>query len=397
MVILADTFLSAMCVILKVEVNIMKKKIVVLLLCLFCALPAGCGNKDVKSTDIKYDVNDYVTLGDYNDVEVTIGDESEYEVTEDKINEYAGQMISYYCPYVADETKTEVGENDIVNVDYVGKKDGVAFEGGTAQNQIIDVANNSDPTRGTGFIEGFTDGLKGVKVGETVDHNVTFPENYQSTDLAGQEVTFTFTVNAVERPMTVEDMDDAIAKDYFQVDSKKEFMEQVKTILESQAESSRQSDIRTKVIDAVTEKSEVKSLPKGLLEARVEEYIAGFERTYCTDGTSLEDFIKNNGGSTLEEFRKEITENMEENIRQELVFEAIVEKENIQFDEDEYNTYISNLVQNGGFEDEDTVYETYGADKEAGKIYIQKVYLQNKACQGIADKAKVNYGEKENS
>lgn len=392
----------------------MKKKLVLLLLCLICVFPAACG-KDasdssgvegteisegtagVKSTDIKYDVNDYVTLGDYNDVEVTIGEESDYEVTEDKINQYAEQMISYYCPYVADDTKTEVGENDIVDVDYVGKKDGVAFEGGTAENQIIDVANNSDATRGTGYIEGFTEGLKGVKVGETVDHKVTFPENYQSADLAGQEVTFTFTVNAVEKPMTVEDMDDATAKEYFQVDTKDAFMKQVKSVVESQAENTRQSDIRTQVIDVVTEKSEVKSLPEGLLEARVEEYIAGFEKTYCTDGTSLEDYIKNNGGTTLEEFRKEITENMEENIRQELVFEAIVEKEDIQFDENEYNTYISNLVQNGGFKDEDTVYETYGADKEAGKIYIQKVYLQNKACQMIADKAKVNYGEKENS
>ena len=78
----------------------------------------------MKSTDIKYDVNDYVTLGDYKDVEVTIGSESDYEVTEDKINDYAAQMISYYCPYVKDDTKTQVGENDIVDVDYVGKKTG---------------------------------------------------------------------------------------------------------------------------------------------------------------------------------------------------------------------------------------------------------------------------------
>ncbi len=82
----------------------MKKKIVLLLLCMICIVPAGCGKESsdknavegtetageksgMKSTDIKYDVNDYVTLGDYKDVEVTIGSESDYEVTEDKINE----------------------------------------------------------------------------------------------------------------------------------------------------------------------------------------------------------------------------------------------------------------------------------------------------------------------
>ncbi|MCM1256954.1 MAG: FKBP-type peptidyl-prolyl cis-trans isomerase [Roseburia sp.] len=391
----------------------MKKKIMLLLLCLFCAFPAGCGGDSgeksvdgtevskeapgVKSTDIQYDVNDYVTLGDYMDVEVTIGDASEYEVTEDAVKEYAEQLIARYSPYMADDTKTEVGENDIVDVDYVGKKDGVAFDGGTAQNQFIDVANNCDAVQQSGYIEGFTDGLKGAKVGETVDSNVTFPENYGAEELAGQEVTFTFTVNAVVKPTTVEGMDDATAKKYYQVDTKEVFMEQVGTVLKMQLENVKQSAIRTQVIDVVTEKSQVKEFPKGLLEARVEEYMAGFERANCADGTSLEDFVKNNYGSTLEDFRKDVTENMEENIRQELVFEAIVEKEDIQFDEEEYNTYISNLVESGGYGDEDTLYETYGADRESGKIYMQKVYLQNKACQMIADKAKVNYGEKENS
>lgn len=391
----------------------MKKKIVLLLLCMICIVPAGCGKESsdknalegtetageksgVNSTDIKYDVNDYVTLGDYKDVEVTIGSEADYEVTEDKINDYAAQMISYYCPYVKDDTKTQIEENDIVDVDYVGKKDGAAFEGGSAEHQIIDVAKNSDALRGTGYIEGFTDGLKGAKVGETVDCNVTFPENYQSQELAGQEVTFTFTVNSVQKPMTLEDMDDTIAKEYFQEDTKDAFMENVKKVLESQTENTRQSDIRMKVIDAVTEKCEIKELPEGLLDARVEEYIAGFEKTYCTNGTTLEEYVKNSG-STIEDFRKEITENMKDNIRQEMVFEAIAEKENIEFNEDEYNNYVSNLVQNGGFKDVDTVYETYGADKESGEKYIRKVYLQNKACQKIADGAKVNYGEKENS
>ena len=272
----------------------MKKKIVLLLLCMICIVPAGCGKESSdknavegtetageksgkKSTDIKYDVNDYVTLGDYKDVEVTIGSESDYEVTEDKINDYAAQMISYYCPYVKDDTKTQVGENDIVDVDYVGKKDGEAFDGGSAEHQIIDVAKNSDAVRGTGYIEGFTDGLKGAKVGETVDCNVTFPENYQSEELAGQEVTFTFTVNSVQKPMTLDEMDDAAAKEYFETDTKDAFMENVKKVLESQTENTRQSDIRMKVIDAVTEKCEIKELPEGLLDARVEEYIAGFE------------------------------------------------------------------------------------------------------------------------
>lgn len=402
----------------------MKKKAVVLTLCLACALFAGCGDsgsdspksgagteealtegtektgaggsaQGVKSIEIEYDINDYVTLGDYMNMEVTLN-ESDYEVTEEKVTDYAEQMISYYCPYTEDETKTVVGENDIVDVDYVGKKDGEAFEGGTAEHQIIDVANNKSATTGTGFIEGFTSGLAGTKVGDTVDCDVTFPEDYQSEELAGQKTTFTFTVNSVQKPMTLETMDDAAAKKYFEKDTKKAFLEEVNTVLKSQMERQKQSDIRVAIINEATADSEIKGYPQGLLEARVDEYIAGFEKKYCSDGASLEDFITNTYGSTLEAFRQEVTDTMEENVKQEMVFEAIVKKEKIEFDEEGFQSYVASLKTNGGYPDEKALYESYGPDQEAGKAYMQKIYLQQKACQMIVENTKVNYEKKEN-
>jgi len=381
----------------------MKKKIIMsmLLLCLACAT-AGCGDKSdkspagSKSTDIAYNVDDFVTLGDYMDVEVTLNEE-DYQVTDENLSQYAEDMISYFKVYTKDDSKTEVGENDVIDVDYVGKKDGEAFEGGSAQNQIIDVANNYNPVTNSGYIEGFTSGLAGAKVGDVVDCKVTFPEDYQVEDLAGQEVTFTFTINSVQRPAKLEDLNDDLAKMYFQVDTKEEFMKQIKTVLEAQMEMNRQSDIRMEVIDKVTEKCDVKELPQGLLEARVDEYLAGVEKKYCSDGTSMEEYVKNSYGTTLEEYEKNITSTMEENIKQEMVFEAIAKKEDMEFDEEGYKNYISNLVQNGKYDSEDSLYETYGPDKEAGKAYLEKIYLQQKACQKIVENTKVNYKEKENS
>ncbi|HAP03899.1 MAG TPA: peptidylprolyl isomerase, partial [Lachnospiraceae bacterium] len=97
--------------------------------------------------------------------------------------------------FAEDKTQKTVKEDSIVNVDYKGIKDGEAFQNGSASDVTIDVKNNQDASSGTGYIDGFTDGLVGAKVGETVSSKVTFPENYQASDLAGKEVTFEFTVN----------------------------------------------------------------------------------------------------------------------------------------------------------------------------------------------------------
>ena len=94
--------------------------------------------------------------------------------------------------YTADPDKTTVEEGDIVNVDYVGKLDGEAFSGGTAEDQNIDVSNNSSAS-GSGYIDGFTDGLIGASVGDVIDSNVTFPDEYPNNpDLAGKKLYYIY-------------------------------------------------------------------------------------------------------------------------------------------------------------------------------------------------------------
>ena len=77
-------------------------------------------------------------------------------------------------------TSRAVKEGDVADIDFEGKKDGVAFDGGTAQDSYLEIGSDS-------FIDGFEDGLIGKKVGEKVKLNLTFPENYQNTELAGQD------------------------------------------------------------------------------------------------------------------------------------------------------------------------------------------------------------------
>ena len=171
----------------------------------------------------------------------------DYDVDDQKVKDYFKQMFDNYGPfYTADPDKTTVEEGDIVNVDYVGKLDGTAFSGGTAQNQNIDVYQNASAT-GTGYIDGFTDGLKGASVGDVIDCDVTFPDDYGNTDLAGKAVVFTFTVNSIQKEMTIDDVDDAFAKEQFQVDTVDEMYDQIRSYMESSAEYSKQKDTTTAV------------------------------------------------------------------------------------------------------------------------------------------------------
>jgi trigger factor len=267
-----------------------KKKLVVPVL-LASMMLSACGVTKT-SMDIKYNVDDYVTLPkDYKKMAVTVS--GDYEYTDEKLSSYYNQIIAS-APYMKDDSKTEVAQDSIVNVDYVGKKDGKAFEGGTQKGAFIDVAGNKDATTNSGYIEGFTSGLVGAKVGSTVDSKVTFPENYQEKTLAGQEVTFTFTVNYVCKEATIDTIDDTYTKDNLKIDSVAEFKKLAEKQLKSSLESTKKSDVRTALIQKMTKKAKVK-YPSNLVSVRMKEFKTRFRSEYKIEkDQSLEEYVKKN-------------------------------------------------------------------------------------------------------
>ena len=130
------------------------------------------------------DIDEYITLADYQNMKVSA---FKPVVDDAAITEYIDREL-----LVGRIMDRAVEEGDVTDIDFVGKKDGVAFDGGTASGYKLTIGSG-------GFIEGFEDGLIGVMPGETVDLNLTFPDPYQKNpDLAGQEVVFTVTVNGIE-------------------------------------------------------------------------------------------------------------------------------------------------------------------------------------------------------
>jgi len=261
-----------------------------------------------------------VTLGQYKGVEVKIPDEN--SVTDEELKAFANEnILTGKKIYSKDETKTQVEADSIVNVNYQGLLDGAAFQGGTAEDVTIDVKNNSDAVRGSGYITGFTSGLVGAKVGDTVDCPVTFPENYHSAELAGKPVIFRFKVNYICKKVTFDTVDDAFVKENFGLEKASDFREYVKNEYITYVIQNKDSLTRKLVIDKVIANATFKD---GLSEDKETEY----------------------------------------------VFLAVCDKEKLALDQSGYDAYLSNYMSAYGFTDKDEFLKTLGDETVLKDYYM---------------------------
>ena len=224
----------------------MKKKLAVLAagICALSLFLTGC------SGEIS---NDYVTITKYKDVEI---DKVDADAVSD--NDVEAQINSVLQ---SKSTTTEVTDRaaqtgDTVTIDYEGKKDGVAFDGGTANNYELTIGSGT-------FIDGFEDGIIGMKKGQTKDLDLTFPEEYSSEELAGQEVVFKVTLQSFKRAPEL--TDDWAAKN---TDCKtaEEYRKEIRTTLEDEAKTSAQNTLRETAWNTVLSASEVKEYPQDDLD-----------------------------------------------------------------------------------------------------------------------------------
>lgn len=353
----------------------MKKKLVMLLAAV-CAVSVlgGCGSD-------KKEASEYVTLGDYLGMEVVL--DSDYEVTEDDVKSKIETLIASYPAY-EDTDKTTVENGDFVNIDYEGLKDDVAFEGGTAQGTVLEIGSNS-------FIDGFESGLIGAKVGDTVSLDLTFPENYQSTELAGQAVVFHVTVNKIvtKQDINYDTITDQYVLDNFSAqgyETVQALKDGIREQLTQSNESTKETDTQSAVLEKLQEVCKVNSLPDGELDERVKDYKDEMEKTLQDSyNMSVEDYLSAIN-ETQEEFDTEINDYMKKNLEVELILTAIADKEGIEVDEEGYKEYINNILSSGNYEDEDALIKEYGEE------YVKNIYRNNKAMDLIVEKAVVTYG-----
>lgn len=282
-------------------------------------------------------VEDYVTLGEYNNLAVTVA--AQETITDEQVD---AQALAIYQNYSTKEnggvTDRAVATGDTVIIDYVGKKDGVAFEGGTDQG--------ADLTIGSGqFIDGFEDGLIGVNPGETVDLNLTFPENYGNTELAGAKVVFTVTVHFI---LPTEMKDEAVAgfgiEDFQDVEELKQYC---RMGMEANAKYNYEQNLMMSVISGLADNSTFGELPEDLLAQYVENIKADLSSNaamYGVDGATFVNYFYNADYDTF------VTENAQYSTKMILAVQALAEKEGLLLKEEELNQRLEQLALDNGWE-----------------------------------------------
>lgn len=373
----------------------MKKKILAAVLCACTIMTfSACGGEKestevteqqskATSADYKLDYAKQVKkLCDYTSVPVELS--SQYDITDEDVNDYFTRLISAYGSKAYHEVtdRTTVAADDYVDVDYTGYKDGEAFEGGAAEGVLIDVANNCQ-VGGSGFIEGFTAGLEGASVGDEIDCDVTFPEEYGNEDLAGQPVVFKFKINAIydKNPVSISEIDDAFVNEVFGENTGVTTVEKLKEEINNDLEAKKKNAASVEIIEYIVENSEIE-IPEDYLKLRLKEYVS---------------YVVENYGATEEDAKKEGKDQLVEQIKQEIVLAYIAEKEGIKLDDDGYNDFITNYVAYYGSAmgqqfTQDKFYEIAGfGNAKVGENQMRNQYVGNLALDKLAENADIKF------
>ena len=299
-----------------------------------------------------------VKLGDYKELEVTKHDR---DVSEDDVENALESRRKEFAELVVVDEAAKDG--DTVVIDYVGSVDGVEFDGGTASNHSLELGSNS-------FIPGFEEQLVGVESGSEVDVNVTFPEEYHSDDLAGQEALFKVTVHEVKRKELPE-LDDDFAQD---VDDEVETLDELRAKLRTDLETSRNDFADNardeEAIEKAVNNAEIAEIPYDMTHEEVHRQLEMFYNSLSQQGMNPEMYF-NITQTTEEDLHQQFEIGAEDNVRTNLVIEAIVKEEGLDATEEEIEEEIKNLADQYGLSEEQ-VREVLSTDLLTHDIAMKK-------------------------
>ncbi len=271
-----------------------------------------------------------VELGEYKGLdiekpEVEIDDEEVEQELEAKRQEQA-QLV------VADRDIVE--EGDHVLIDFEGKINGEAFPGGSAEDYNLEVGSNS-------FIPGFEEQLIGVKKDEEVDLDLTFPEEYQAEDLAGEDVVFTVLVKEI-KTKDMPELNDEFAKD-LGYDSLDEAKENIKNELYEQRKNQVERDFENELIEKIAEDMEV-DIPEEMVEDEIDNMIQRMKMQISQQGMDFDQYLAASGMSEAD-LKDNYREQALSRVKGNLALEAIAKLEDIEVTEDEIDEEVEKIAE----------------------------------------------------
>lgn len=364
----------------------MKKQYTVVALLLVMAMVlTGCSWKDVKSKFFgnsedtatggavqieDYDATKCVTLGEYRGIEV------DCSVTDDEVQ----TQIDTELKQNATTKKIKKGkckDGQTVNINYTGKIDGKEFEGGTAEDTDLELGSNS-------FIEGFEDGVVGMKVGETKELKLKFPDDYKDSSVAGKDVVFTVKLNYISKTITPK-LTEKYVKEYT---GQKTIAAYKKSVKESLA-TEKQNNAATTAFNTLVSNSKVNDMPATLKEAerqQIDTYNRKTIESYYGESTDF-DTILGSMGMTTESYNTQLDSSAESSTTVVLIVEAISAKEGFEPSDADMQAYKDEVASSAGvtLDEYKTQYESYYGTSISFEDFLRTSYLYDKVMTLIQD------------
>ncbi len=305
-------------------------------------------------------VDEYITLADYRNMEVRA---IRPAVDDETVTAYIDSEL-----LVGSIMDRAVEKGDVADIDFVGRRDGVAFEGGTATGFKLTIGSG-------GFIPGFEDGLVGVMPGETVDLNLTFPETYkQNPDLAGQEVVFTVTVNSIDGSAAYETVTpEQLQQLGLSYKTKDEVWEAGKKAVEQKAEETFEANAKSAVVQKLVEESGARSIPAYLVEEEEQNYNLYMTSIAAMYGVDLDTFVTSIAGLTREEYDSQLNDMCTEIVKQYMVMEAVARAEKIEVTDEMIHDQADEEAIEYGYESGDALIDDVGYTTYRMSIVQEKV------------------------
>ncbi|MCH4890396.1 trigger factor [Acidaminobacter sp. JC074] len=310
-------------------------------------------------------------LDNYKGIEV---EKVENPVTDEQLEEELKRVQDQNGRVITiEEGKVENG--DTANINYAGFLGEEQFEGGTAEGHDLTIGSGQ-------FIPGFEEELVGAEVGADVDVNVTFPEDYQAENLAGQPVVFKVKVNSISRKELPE-LDDEFAKDVSEFDTLDEYKADLKRIMVEQAENADKAAQRDKVIEAVSGLVDIE-IPQGMIDMETDHMLRDFQMQLQYSGLQLDKYFELTG-TTVEQLRAQMADDALTRVKTNLVIEKVKELENIEATEEDLNAEMEKYAE-AQKQDIEQIKKMFEADNFE---YIKNTIAIRKTVDFLVDNAKL--------
>lgn len=315
--------------------------------------------------EVSTDTMPHPELADYKGMEVERHPVTVDEADVDRVIHAEQEKNAVIRPV---EREAKLG--DTVQMDYAGSVDGVAFEGGTAEKQTLELGSGA-------FIPGFEDQIVGHKAGESFDVNVTFPEKYHAEDLAGKDAVFAVMLHEVQEK-EIPEADDDFAQDVSEFDTMKEYRESVRKNLLEKAE---EQDLNRRQSDALAKLAELSHVeaPQSMIDDQVDVELRNMANQMQQMGISFEQYMQYSGQS-IEMLRANHTPSARTRVQADLVLASLVEEQKFEASEEEIENEMKEIA------------ETYGAkDPEDFLRRMKEMHQEELVADDIRKKKALDY------